>query len=416
MKQEHKIIFECISGSHMYGLNVSTSDQDLSGIFKIPMSERLVLDGETQQYNPNKDTTYYEIKKYMKLASECNPSIIEYMWVPADSILEKTHEYTTLVKNRHLFMSKKARHTYLGYSYSQIQRAKGQNKKINHFDKYVNTKGIDRLRIMLLAKELTSEWIIQKFNKNFYNYVTRDMTIDTSLKTDWKKCDAVLQDPDVKQMMKPERKDYFHMFKDMYNIPTVIDILKDVAMPFRPFKIDIEQCPWDVSAVEHVHNMYRAYVNGSGISFDNDDVKLTSIPIEREWKDFFGILYFNENGYKKDCSEWESFWEWVSNRNAHRWTTQENKEVDYCPKSMMHNCRLLLSAQHIALHGEPIVRFTGDDRNFLMDVRNGKYSYDWLIAYSTDKMNDIGEQFEISSLPHHADMDKINDLYRELIS
>ena len=415
MKPEHKIIFECISGSHMYGLNNKDSDEDRSGIFKIPMSERLVVDGACEQCCENKDTTYYEVKKYIKLASENNPNIIEYLFTPQDSILKRTYEYDTLVCNRHLFVSKKAKHTFLGYSFSQIQRAKGQNKKINHFDKYVNVHGIEKLQVLLLAKEITLEWIVMKFNKNFYNYVTKDMTVDNHSITDWKKCNEVLQDPDIKQMLKPVRNNYFQVFYGLYEKDWK-EAVQEAVMPFRPFKIDITDCLWDASAVEHVHNLYRVYSNGSGISFDNDVVKMTSIPIEREWKDFVGILHFNENGYKKDCSEWESFFEWIANRNAHRWTTQENKEIDYDSKSMGHNCRLLLSARNIAINHEPIVRFTGYMKDFLLDVRNGKYTYDWLVKYSEDCMNELNELFEHSSLQHHVDMDKINNLYKEIIA
>jgi predicted nucleotidyltransferase len=399
----------------MYGLNISTSDDDVCGIFKIPMDERLVVDGECMQYCENKDTTYYEVKKYIKLASENNPNLLELLFVPEDCWLKCTSEYDLLIKNKHLFVSKKAKFSFQGYAFSQIQRAKGQNKKINHFDKYVNSNGIEKLQVMLLSKEITPEWVIMKFNKNFYNYVIKDMTIDNSSKTDWNKCDKLLQDPDISQMLKPVRKDYFQVFYGLYE-PEWKNAVKEAVMPFRPVKVDIDKYMWDASAVEHVHNLYRVYSNGSGISFDNDSVKMTSIPIEREWKDFVGILHFNENGYKKDCSEWESFFEWIANRNAHRWTTQENKELDFDPKSMAHNCRLLLSARNIAINHEPIVRFTGHMKDFLLDVRNGKYTYDWLVKYSEDCMKELDELFEHSSLQHHVDMDKINTLYKELIS
>jgi hypothetical protein len=50
-----------------------------------------------------------------------------------------------------------------------------------------------------------------------------------------------------------------------------------------------------------------------------------------------------------------------------------------------------------------------------MDIRNGKYKYDYLIKYAEDKMEEIKELFDKSSLPNKTNIKKINSLYFDII-
>jgi hypothetical protein len=113
-------------------------------------------------------------------------------------------------------------------------------------------------------------------------------------------------------------------------------------------------------------------------------------------------------------NEWKSYHDWVQNRNSSRWIDQEKGLLDYDQKNMMHCIRLLLSGLNIIKNGEPIVRFEGEARQHLMDIRNGKFKYEDIMIEVEDRVSQMEEAVKTSSLSSHVDNDAINELYREV--
>lgn len=126
-----KVIFEAIAGSQAYGTNTPESDTDIRGIFITPLEKRLSLFGYADEVSDEKqDVKYYDLAKFMHLASQCNPNIIELLWTPEDCIRILKPEMQILLDHRHLFISKNAYNTFTGYAYAQIKKARGQNKMV----------------------------------------------------------------------------------------------------------------------------------------------------------------------------------------------------------------------------------------------------------------------------------------------
>ena len=144
MNEPNNLILRSIAGSHLYGLNTAASDMDIRGIYMDRMEDMLDIAGRQNQEmaDDTQDEKYYSLGKFLKLASECNPNIIELLWLPEDAILKKSPVYDELVSHRDWFLSKRARHTFSGYAYAQIQRAKGLNKKGNSVSRYVDDEGV----------------------------------------------------------------------------------------------------------------------------------------------------------------------------------------------------------------------------------------------------------------------------------
>ena len=133
LKQSDRIIFECIAGSIAYGTNNKNSDVDVRGIFVWPKEERIsLLDIPKEIANESQDIKYFELEKFIKLAADCNPSIIELMYMPEDCIKFKTKVMDKLMENRNIFISKKAYHTFSGYAFSMLHKAKSQNRFVNN--------------------------------------------------------------------------------------------------------------------------------------------------------------------------------------------------------------------------------------------------------------------------------------------
>lgn len=130
---EKRLIYSVISGSHAYGLNTPESDIDTRGVFIADPNNTIGFAFPVEQVmDSTNDTQYYEIKKFMKLASDCNPNIIELLAAPEDVVTSNSKYFKKIHDNIELFISKKAKHTFTGYAVSQLKRIQGHNKWINN--------------------------------------------------------------------------------------------------------------------------------------------------------------------------------------------------------------------------------------------------------------------------------------------
>jgi predicted nucleotidyltransferase len=122
------------AGSHAYGTNISTSDEDYRGIFVgDPINIRTpFFKIEEKTDTSEEDTVLYELAQYMKLCLDCNPNIIETLWVHDDDITFRTPAYDLLRSARHELLSSKIAFTTSGYALAQLKRIKGHNKWINN--------------------------------------------------------------------------------------------------------------------------------------------------------------------------------------------------------------------------------------------------------------------------------------------
>lgn len=120
-----RTIFLSKSGSHSYGTAVATSDMDLRGVAIPPPEYFLGFFHNFEQARwVNQDTVIYDIRKFIKLAMDCNPSILELLFTsPEDWIL--IHPLMkTIIDQREKFLSTRVKFTFSGYAVSQINKLK----------------------------------------------------------------------------------------------------------------------------------------------------------------------------------------------------------------------------------------------------------------------------------------------------
>ena len=162
-------IFRYVSGSHQYGTNREGSDTDYRGVFIAPFScafdlfqtsfvgagtikqdlesaiealdngdpinarnhivQALQTDrGDLCMANdtvdkPGSDESLHELRKFFKLASQCNPNIIEFLYV--EHLIEiDTPIWEMIREKRHLFLCRRARYTFGQYAVAQLNRIK----------------------------------------------------------------------------------------------------------------------------------------------------------------------------------------------------------------------------------------------------------------------------------------------------
>lgn len=132
------IHFKSLTGSKAYGLNNEHSDDDWRGFYIPPTREFFKLSEPPEQIVKlnEEDSTYWELKKYLKLALQNNPNVLETLWSPTveyqNSVMQR-HIEPFIIGNRNKFLSKRIIETYGGYATSQLKRgeeyvARGKTK------------------------------------------------------------------------------------------------------------------------------------------------------------------------------------------------------------------------------------------------------------------------------------------------
>lgn len=182
-------------------------------------------------------------------------------------------------------------------------------------------------------------------------------------------------------------------------------------VPLQQAGIDLAAC--HVAALEHATHLYRLYEYGPGARgvFRNGMLVCESIPLTDEQSRFRGLLIFNEMAFERALRDWRQYWEWREHRNPERWRTQENGDLDYDPKNMMHCIRLLLSGLHVLEQGEPLVRFTGADLDWLCQIRAGRYAYAEVIAHVDRLTARVETAKALSPLPDEPDARILSELF-----
>jgi len=135
------IIFEVLTGSRLYGTNRPDSDYDYKGI-AIPPIETFLGNQNFEQLEEKKprDRTIYALSKFVQLALDCNPNIIELLFAPRKYWVKSTSIWELILQNRDKFLSKKCRYSFLGYAFSQLKRIRTHKHWIDNTPEEPNRK------------------------------------------------------------------------------------------------------------------------------------------------------------------------------------------------------------------------------------------------------------------------------------
>lgn len=183
------VMFEAYVGSMAYGANEDDSDMDLYS-FCIPKKEEvfphlkneIVGFGRQQKrfeqylehglFDPSAkagkgqeyDLTCYNIVKFFSLLMENNPNILDLLYVPTECITHSTPLSIMIREKRHLFLSKKLKHTHCGYAYAQLSKINNQKilvEKIRHFEQK------HKISHLFTYEELLSELLYREKNSGY---------------------------------------------------------------------------------------------------------------------------------------------------------------------------------------------------------------------------------------------------------
>jgi len=194
----YKLILFTLAGSRFYGTHFDgkgtdrehplkpeyISDSDFRGVFCANPDTKVGLTGSIEQIEVKKgkdgtvpkeqqelikelnkklgmnmpmdeDIALYEVRKFVSMAQEANPNIMDLLYADKESILYSNKKGRKLLKNRDIFLSKKTKYTFSGYAIAQLNRIRG-----------VTTYSANTIKILfeaLEAGDIDDKWIKDNF-------------------------------------------------------------------------------------------------------------------------------------------------------------------------------------------------------------------------------------------------------------
>ena len=156
-------IYLVLGGSHAYGLDRPDSDKDYRGVFMPGERHFFGLadqDGPYEKKQP--DIVMQSLAKFVKLALGANPNILEQLFIPKQEQLGCWEGMVHILDDRHLFLSRRAHKSYMGYAYSQLSKLKSggtrnlgeKRKALREQFGYDTKNAMHCVRLLLQGREI----------------------------------------------------------------------------------------------------------------------------------------------------------------------------------------------------------------------------------------------------------------------
>lgn len=157
-----QMIYRVVAGSRAYGTHTPTSDRDEKGVallddvkYHLGFSTFELKDGG---WVDGVDRQIYSLKKFAKLALDCNPNIVEMLWVDPSDILFINEVGQELLSVRERFLSKRAARTFGGYAVSQLHK---MNKRQTDGIQVDWKHAYHLVRLLRMGKEILTDGVVK---------------------------------------------------------------------------------------------------------------------------------------------------------------------------------------------------------------------------------------------------------------
>lgn len=362
-----RTIYLVKAGSHAYGTNIATSDLDVRGIC-IPTKEYFLGFLDNFDITNNKelwkcypeyfseplDLEVYGLLKYISLAADCNPNVIELLFADSSDYIMATRSFERILEVRDACLSKVAKHRFSGYAISQLKRIRGHYAWLKNpptspptreefglpSDKRILNVGELGAVEALITKQI-DEWALDQEFLNEATKIQLTSKMEEIIKILWKEFNTTR------------------------------------AIPER----SIRDALWDAALS-----------------------KLELTP------DFVDYIY-REKAYKSALNHYNSYLEWKKSRNVKR--AELEAKFGYDTKHAMHLVRLLRMAREILTTGKVLVK--RPDAQELLEIRDGKWEYEKLVEYAENEDKQLEELMLTSTLPKSPNRTLLNKVCIEII-
>lgn len=396
LRQSGWIAYEYTRGSHLYHLNIETSDVDTGGVFIIPQEYLMGLRSRyiEQIADKKNDTVFYELGRWIELLLKSNPSAVESLFAPKECIIGEVHPAVQyIIDHRDMFLSKAYIETSYGFAKSQICKARGLNKKIVNPMK--ERKGI--LDFCHTFKDQGSQPMKDWLSKNHL---------------DQRYC-GLVNIPNMHEVY-GVYYDFAAHYKfevlDKENEELNEDDFQNWCFDMR-YRTVHEDKFMDYEYILKTFNRIKnnEFYHYSGIVNPEEEDKSNDVRLSSVSKDEKPICYitFAKDGYISHCKAYREYKSWEKDRNPVRY--ESNLDKNYDSKNIMHCMRILRMAKELA-QGKGLNVVRDADRDYLLDIRAHKYEYDEIMAQVEKERVECEAAFETTTLPEKTDFDKVNEL------
>jgi hypothetical protein len=291
------------------------------------------------------DQNIYALRKFFKLAADCNPNILSILFAHDSDVLLCDEIAEELRANNEAFLSAKVRHTYSGYAVSQLKR--------------INTH---------------RRWL--------------------------------LQPPDHK----PTRDEYGLPERSVIPADQREAAEKLVNGYMREWLLLEDEV--DRSLLSTIHNRLSDFI--ATLKTEKDLMETARLAAMKKlgMTDNFIAVLQAEKAYRAAQREWKQYQEWIQNRNPAR--ADLESKYGYDAKHTYHLVRLLRMAKEILTTGEVIVK--RPDAAELREIRNGAWSFDYLIGWTEEQDKELNEIYKEKKyvVPHKPNVKFLSNLCVQL--
>lgn len=171
--------------------------------------------------------------------------------------------------------------------------------------------------------------------------------------------------------------------------------LKDWLLSQKDFS-EQQQENYGVCVVPNARDLYFIYPSKGEFGYhgivgeNSNDLRLSSIPKDQSLR-YIGMSY-NKDGYVKHCKDYNSYQEWLSNRNVQRYVDVESHGQKIDGKNMMH-CRRLLDVA-IEIAKDKTISVKRPNREYLLDIRRGKVNLDEIINQAESDLKTLDQVYK----------------------
>jgi len=364
-----RTILLTLFGSRAYGTDRPDSDWDFRGVCIPPQSYRdgfllnfaqaqLNADGnaiEVQGFNvKDPDGTIYGILKFFRLAADCNPSIIEALFVDEEALLHTTPQGEAMREVRNQFLSRKACHTFRGYAMQQWRRIETHRK-----------------------------WLM---DPPTHRPERSEFDLPEPVEISNEQMRAALS-------MVQKRLDMWEIdFGDLEEAEKIY-----IHEQMFTFLVEV---------------LVGADPSAFGAGAELSDTKFTAACRHLGFDENFIDFITREKQWRKGVKQWEQFCEWKKKRNPAR--AELEKKHGYDTKHGMHLVRLMRMCREILTDGVVLVR--RPDAEELNAIRDGRWSYEQLTEWANREDKELIEVARTSPLPKQPDRVALDALCQQLVA
>jgi predicted nucleotidyltransferase len=317
------------------------------------------------------DSVVYGIRKFFKLAADCNPNIIEVLFGDESGHVLTTKYSRYLVERRDLFLSAKAKFTFSGYAFSQLKRIKTHRRWLLNPPKKKPERSDYGLpeRTVIPADQLKAAESLIKRQVEGWIFLDDDLP---------------------REILESVRKHTVHALRDIWAaLAADCYVLEDGV--YRPFVAPVDEFDDpDLDRIEHAA--------GKTLGYDSNFLELLD----------------RERHYRGAIKQWKQYQGWKANRNPAR--AELEMKFGYDTKHAAHLKRLLDMAKEIMTEGRVIVKRPNAEE--LLAIReHGVWAYDRLIEWAENRQKELEALYEAgeSPLPKKPNAKRLDALCQHLV-